>query len=78
MCGAVTLHYRGQKVALTERERTVVKGLSEGKTVKELALEMGLSAKTVEFHSQNARRKLGSPAIAMLTRFAIATGLSEL
>ena len=63
---------------LTDREKQVVKGLSEGETVKEIAIELGLSAKTVEFHSMNARLKIGNLSIAVLTRFAIINGLSEL
>jgi DNA-binding CsgD family transcriptional regulator len=63
---------------LTERERQVVKRLSEGATVKEIAIELKLSAKTVEHHSMNARLKIGNPSVAVLTRFAIINGISEL
>ena len=64
--------------ALTFRERQVVTLLSEGATNKEIALDLKLAVKTVEAHSLNARRKIGSLSIAVLTRFAIINGLSPL
>ena len=63
---------------LSERERQVVKRLSEGATVGEIAGELGISEKTVQLHSLNARRRIGSPSIAILTRFALRTGISTL
>ena len=63
---------------LTVRERQVVKRLSEGETVGGIALELHLSDKTVEYHSLRARRKIGDLSIAVLTRFAIQSGLSPL
>jgi len=63
---------------LTDRQIQVVKRLSEGATVKAIALDLGLSEKTVEFHSMQARLKMGNLSIAILTRFAIINGLSEL
>ena len=65
-------------IILTSREQQVVKRLSEGATVGEIASELKLSNKGVEYHSARARRKIGSPSIAVLTRFAIRQGLSEL
>lgn len=65
-------------MALTSRERYVVKRLSEGETVRGIALELGLSAKTVEFHSMKARVKIGEFSMAGVTRFALATGISTL
>jgi len=64
--------------ALTRRETQVVKRLSEGATVGEIALELCLSPKTVEFHSLSARRKIGSLSIARLTRYALKHGISML
>lgn len=66
------------KAGLNARETQIVKQLAEGATVKEIASNLGLSDKTVAFHSINARRKIGSTSIAMLTRFAIKNGLSKL
>ena len=65
-------------IILTSREQEVVKRLSEGATIGEIALELGLSNKTIEYHSMRARRKVGAPSIAQLTRYALKTGLSRL
>ena len=59
---------------LTAREREVAKRLAEDATVKAIALELGLSPKTVEFHSLKLRRRLGV-GIAGLARWAERTGL---
>lgn len=63
---------------LTKRETQVVKRLSEGATISEIAGELSRSEKVVEYHSENARRKIGNPSIAILTRWAIINGLSPL
>jgi DNA-binding CsgD family transcriptional regulator len=65
-------------IVLSVRESAIVKLLSEGMTVKEIALNLKISNKTVEFHSLRARRKIGNLSIAVMTRFAIINGLSEL
>jgi DNA-binding CsgD family transcriptional regulator len=44
---------------LSERERDVVRVLLQGKSNKQIALELGISNRTVEFHLQNIYTKLG-------------------
>ena len=44
---------------LTPRELEVLQLLLAGKTNKEIALEIAISAKTVEFHLDNIYTKLG-------------------
>lgn len=44
---------------LTSREREVVQLLAEGRTAKEVAVVLNVSAKTVAFHRNNVKRKLG-------------------
>ncbi|HEX4770195.1 MAG TPA: response regulator transcription factor [Bryobacteraceae bacterium] len=44
---------------LTARESEVVKILSEGRTARQVANELGLSIKTVEAHKLNVMRKFG-------------------
>jgi len=63
---------------LSAREAEVVKLLSEGQAPKEIAFALGISIKTVDFHSGRARQKIGHPSIAILTRYAILSGLSPL
>lgn len=54
---------------LTARESEVVKILSEGRTAREVANELGLSIKTVEAHKLNVMRKLGVHNRTQLIRY---------
>ncbi len=60
---------------LTSREREVLQLLAEGRSTKQIALHLGLSAKTVETHRMQVMKKLDIHSIAGLTRFAIREGL---
>ena len=62
-------------VPLTARQREVLVRLAEGKTVKGIALELGISDKTVETHRANLAQKIGTTSIAELTRYAVRHGL---
>ncbi|MBV8380439.1 MAG: response regulator transcription factor [Paucibacter sp.] len=48
-----------QSVALTERELEVLTWSARGKTSEEIATILGLSKRTIDFHIDNARAKLG-------------------
>ena len=61
---------------LTPREREVLQLIAEGKTTKEIAGHLKLSAKTVETHRQQVMDKLGLHSIAQLTKFAIREGIT--
>jgi len=63
---------------LTEREREVVQLLAEGKTTREVASRLHVSAKTVATHRANIMRKLGINSLADLTKYAIREGLVSL
>jgi len=63
---------------LTDREREVLQLMAEGKGTKEIAAELGLSAKTIETHRQHLMDKLDIYSIAELTKFAIRQGLTTL
>jgi two-component system, NarL family, response regulator NreC len=58
-------------VTLTPREREVVKMIAEGKSVKEIAVRMGRSVKTIEAHKFNLMRKLDIHNKAQLVTYAI-------
>ena len=60
---------------LTAREQEVVRMLGEGRTVREVAAELGLSIKTVEAHKLNLMRKLDIHNRASLIEYAVRTGL---
>jgi DNA-binding NarL/FixJ family response regulator len=62
---------------LTMREREIVQLLAEGKTSKEIATRLGVSAKTIEAHRANVMRKLNLHSIAALVRYAVHNRIVE-
>lgn len=50
----------GPDVALTGRERDVLRGLSAGKSNKEIARDLGIQEVTVKLHLKTLSRKLGA------------------
>lgn len=56
---------------LTPREREILKLLAEGMSVKEIAVQLHLSTKTVEAHKFNLMRKLDIHNKAQLVHFAV-------
>lgn len=60
---------------LTPREREVLQLLAEGKSMKEAAAILHISAKTVEFHKYRVMELLGAKTSAELVRHAIRQGL---
>lgn len=65
------------KPALTSREAEVLQLVAEGAANKQIAVELGISIKTVEKHRQQLMDKLDIHDTAGLTRHAIATGVIE-
>jgi FixJ family two-component response regulator len=59
---------------LSPRERTVMDLVVAGKSNKEVAIELGLSQKTVEVHRAHVMSKTGVSSLAELVRLAIAAG----
>jgi len=53
---------------LTQREREVMDRLVAGKTNKSIALELGISQKTVDFHRANVLEKIGVDSVVELVR----------
>jgi DNA-binding NarL/FixJ family response regulator len=66
-----------QRDPLTSREREVLQLVAEGKTTKQAAQVLGVSAKTADTHRTHAMRKLGVHDTAGLVRYAIRQGLIE-
>jgi len=62
---------------LTPRESQVVQLLAEGKTSKEVGVELGISVKTAETHRANIMRKLGLHSVGELVRYAIRNKIIE-
>ena len=63
-----------KSLKLSAREREVLQLISEGHSGKEIAGILNVSVKTVSYHRENIKRKLGVKTIAGLTRNAIASG----
>ena len=61
--------------ALTPRQLEVLRRLAMGKSVKEIAHELQISAKTVETYRAQLMERLGMRDLASLVRYAIRTGL---
>lgn len=64
--------------ALTAREHEILSILAEGKNTKQIALELGISTKTVDTHRQRIMRKLDMQSLPELTKYAIRKGLTSL
>jgi DNA-binding NarL/FixJ family response regulator len=56
---------------LTRREREVLKLIGEGSTTKDVARQLGISAKTAQVHRENLRQKLDLRSTASMVRYAI-------
>lgn len=63
---------------LTPREREVLRLLAEGHSVKQIALRLGLSVKTVDVHKSNLMRKLDLHDRAELVKYALRRKLIRL
>lgn len=62
---------------LTPRHREILIRVASGMTTKEIAADLGVSAKTISNHRQELMRRLGLRDVASLTRYAIQQGLVE-
>lgn len=66
---------RGNGSPLTPRQREILQLIAEGKSTKEIAATLGISAKTVEFHRASLAEVLGLRSVADLTRYALQHGI---
>ena len=60
---------------LTPRERQVLQQIAEGQGAKQIAWALRISIKTVSFHRENIKRKMGVRSAADLIRLAMELGL---
>ena len=63
---------------LTNRQREILVLLADGKTAKQIAQQLHISVKTVEFHKANITRKLGVHTTSDLIKFALAQGITSI
>ena len=66
----------GSARQLTPRQLQVMQLVAQGKSAKEIAHELGISRKTVEFHKACILQTLGMRNSTELTRFAVSTGMA--
>ncbi len=66
------------KNSLSTRELEIIKMVGEGKVNKEIAHELNLSVRTVEFHRSRIMRKLNIDRFADLIKWALYLGLIEI
>jgi DNA-binding NarL/FixJ family response regulator len=62
---------------LTAREREVLQLMAEGRTTRQIALQLHISPKTVEAHRLRVMNKLDINNVAQLTKYAIQEGLTS-
>jgi len=62
---------------LKSRERQVLQLMAEGKTTKQIALELHVSPKTIESDRRQIMEKLDIHSIAELTKFAVREGMTS-
>jgi DNA-binding NarL/FixJ family response regulator len=65
----------GRAGTLTERQVEVLRGIACGKSNKQMARELDVSPKTVEFHRAQLMSRLNLHDVASLTRYALEAGL---
>jgi DNA-binding NarL/FixJ family response regulator len=68
----------GYTTNLTERQRQILAMLANGSSTKNIAKELNISMKTVEFHKANITRKLGVRTTSDLIRVALSSGMTAL
>lgn len=64
--------------ALKSREREVLQLVAEGKSTKQIALELHVSTKTIEANRRQIMEKLNIFSVAELTKYAVREGLTTL
>lgn len=64
--------------SLSGREREVLQLVAEGKSTKEIALELHVSTKTIEANRRQIMEKLDVHSVAELTKCAVREGLTTL
>jgi DNA-binding NarL/FixJ family response regulator len=64
--------------ALTDRERTVLELIAEGRTSKEIGLILDLSSKTIDACRRQLMRKLEVNSVAGLVKCALMMGMTTL
>lgn len=65
----------GSTTSLTARQTQILRLVASGMTSKEIARDLGISPKTVEFHRARLMERLAVHDVTALTRYAIQVGV---
>lgn len=65
---------KGREESLTPREREVLALVVDGKANKVIAIDLGLSERTVEIHRANVMEKMGARSVAHLVKMHLMLG----
>lgn len=68
---------RNGQSLLSARETTILKLIADGRNTKEIAGELGLGAKSVDYYRKRLMTKLGLHSVAGLTKYAIRKRLTK-
>ncbi|MEQ8401510.1 MAG: response regulator transcription factor [Roseovarius sp.] len=75
--GSLAPREGGGREQLTNREQTILLQLAQGRSNREVALDLDISIRTVETHRKNIKSKLGISSTAGLTRYAMEHGMLQ-
>jgi DNA-binding NarL/FixJ family response regulator len=64
--------------SLTQRQREILQLLAEGRSAKEIAGDLAISARTVEFHKYQVMEMNGLHSSAELIHFALKHGIATI
>jgi two-component system, LuxR family, response regulator FixJ len=67
----------GRLAALSNRERDVLKGLVAGQANKQIAYDLGISARTIENYRANLMMKMQAASLSDLVRMALIAGILD-
>lgn len=67
-----------EPIYLTPAQQEVLRLIAENRVTKEIASDMGISPKTVEYHRCMVYQKLGCVGTAAITKVAVLLGLTKL
>ena len=63
--------------ALSDRELEIFQKIGQGHSIKDIAVQLNLSAKTVEVHREHIKEKLSLNSSAELLRYAVIYALED-
>ena len=75
MISSITQREEERQDSITPRQREILQQLAEGRSAKEIAQMLSISARTVEFHKYQMMETHGLHSSAELVHFAIKHGI---